>query len=268
VLGIPQDVGNSIVNLEFGFHFLFSTMSTRKSDLLCLPEMRLKAVHSDLLNTKNRVNELRNHEAFLKTHLHKKFDNIVILPGWFSRKKTVRLALVNELRIRPENNVNTGLFWDVPNEVLLCILEFLPPIDLLRLSQTCSKLFFASSCSSVWKSLMERNHPKLIAHRPNKMPWKQWYLRIKQREIMLYYAKSGEYLRFDLSLINMVTKWEMVPGDRVMTPRGPAIVIGECNGHVWFHCDCDNGASYWDFKSSEELFKNRIVIMEHNTLRA
>ncbi len=225
--------------------------------------MRLKAVHTDLLNTRSRVNELRNHEAFLKTHLHKKFDNIVILQGWFSRKKTVRLALVNELRQRTENNVNTSGFLDIPDEIILCILELLSPIELLRLSQTCSKLFFASSCSSVWKSLMERNYPKLGAHRPKTVSWKQWYLRIKQREIMLYYAKSGEYLRFDLSLINMVTKWEMVPGDRVMTPRGPAFVIGECNGNIWFHCDCDDGASYWELKTSEELFNNRIVIMEH-----
>jgi len=63
--------------------------------------------------------------------------------------------------------------------------------------------------------------------------------------IIEHRTKTGEILEFDISRA-ACSPFGFYYSDRVDTPRGPATVIGVRDDSLWFHIDCDKGASYWD----------------------
>ena len=60
--------------------------------------------------------------------------------------------------IKPSGNVYTATkslstpFWQLPDELVIRILEFLDPRSLLRLSSTCRTLFALSRLDEFWKA--------------------------------------------------------------------------------------------------------------------
>lgn len=77
-----------------------------------------------------------------------------------------------------------------------------------------------------------------------------------------YRAKNGDILVFDIGG-TAITPFGFSYADRVSTPKGPATVIGIREGCMWFHCDCDSGASFWDNgKSFQDLKTIGIDLLE------
>jgi hypothetical protein len=77
-----------------------------------------------------------------------------------------------------------------------------------------------------------------------------------------YRAKNGEILVYDIGS-GALKPFGFNYADRVDTPKGPASVIGVREGCMWFHCDCDLGASFWDNgKSYEDLRTIGISVIE------
>jgi len=60
-----------------------------------------------------------------------------------------------------------------------------------------------------------------------------------------YLTRRGEVEVFDRS-VDACLPYGFIAGDRVMSPKGPATVVGICDGLMWFHIDGENGASFWD----------------------
>lgn len=77
-----------------------------------------------------------------------------------------------------------------------------------------------------------------------------------------YKAKNGDILSFDMSQ-TICKPFGFYYSDRVMTPKGPASVVGIREGCMWFHIDGDTGASFWDTgKSYQDLQKLPITLIE------
>lgn len=72
-------------------------------------------------------------------------------------------------------------------------------------------------------------------------------------DVLEYKAKAGETLEFDIG-DNACSAFGFLHGQRVDTPKGFATVIGVRGQHLWFHADCDTGASYWgSCKTKQDL---------------
>jgi len=76
-------------------------------------------------------------------------------------------------------------------------------------------------------------------------------------EIIQYRARSGELFDFYISK-EKCDKFCFYPNTRVVTPKGPATVIGVGvkDSNLWVHIDGESGGSFWEnAKNYEELLK-------------
>eukprot|EP01114_Cavostelium_apophysatum_P013954 TRINITY_DN348_c1_g1_i2.p1 TRINITY_DN348_c1_g1~~TRINITY_DN348_c1_g1_i2.p1 ORF type:complete len:266 (-),score=32.91 TRINITY_DN348_c1_g1_i2:86-883(-) len=65
------------------------------------------------------------------------------------------------------------------------------------------------------------------------------------QELVPFLTKSGDVYQFDCSAKSCAPKG-FLSGERVLTPKGPATVVGVNGGFLWFKMDGDKGASYWN----------------------
>lgn len=83
-----------------------------------------------------------------------------------------------------------------------------------------------------------------------------------------YKTKTGSMKTMDVSQA-AVDHWGVIPFQSVVTPKGEATVIGVADGHLWFHCKCDSGASYWNsYKTKEDLKQNEVLPQRRNSVES
>lgn len=76
-----------------------------------------------------------------------------------------------------------------------------------------------------------------------------------------YPARSGKLQDFNTNSTDVFTSSGFFPGQRVNTPLGPAKVIGEADGEVWFFVESDQGASYWGGYRTSDFVHNGFVAL-------
>eukprot|EP01028_Stygiella_incarcerata_P006253 TRINITY_DN2562_c0_g1_i1.p1 TRINITY_DN2562_c0_g1~~TRINITY_DN2562_c0_g1_i1.p1 ORF type:complete len:2836 (-),score=859.97 TRINITY_DN2562_c0_g1_i1:92-8599(-) len=66
---------------------------------------------------------------------------------------------------------------------------------------------------------------------------------------------EGKFLQFDVSDA-ACSLYGFLHGQRVVTPKGLADVVGVRGGTIWFHCDCDRGATFWsELRKMEDFLR-------------
>lgn len=84
----------------------------------------------------------------------------------------------------------------------------------------------------------------------------------KAKNDRTYYQTNAEFeLEFDINP-DSCKPFGFCPGDRVMTPKGQATVIGVNSGKLWFHVDGDKGATHWGELKKEAFYKKEFYLIK------
>lgn len=76
-----------------------------------------------------------------------------------------------------------------------------------------------------------------------------------------YYGKDDVLYEFDITDANL-KPYGFLVDDKVMTPMGPAHVIGLHKSNLWFHVQGDKGGSYWENFLREEFVEKKFRVLK------